>query len=81
MPIANNLKAKGLLYRGEQYTHRYPTCWRCNTDLVFRLVDEWFISMDRPARADDGRHARRSTGSLDSARTASSTGSRTWTTG
>ncbi len=46
MPIANNLKAKGLLYRGEQYKHRYPVCWRCNTDLVFRLVDEWFISMD-----------------------------------
>ena len=46
MPIANNLKEKGLLYRGEQYKHRYPVCWRCNTDLVFRLVDEWFISMD-----------------------------------
>ncbi|MDQ2652426.1 MAG: class I tRNA ligase family protein, partial [Chloroflexota bacterium] len=46
MPIANNLKDKGLLYRGEQYKHRYPVCWRCNTDLVFRLVDEWFISMD-----------------------------------
>jgi isoleucyl-tRNA synthetase len=27
------------------YTHRYPTCWRCGTELVFRLVDEWFISM------------------------------------
>ncbi|MFN8676090.1 MAG: isoleucine--tRNA ligase [Thermomicrobiales bacterium] len=46
MPIANNLKDKGLLYRGEQYKHRYPVCWRCGTDLVFRLVDEWFISMD-----------------------------------
>jgi isoleucyl-tRNA synthetase len=45
-PIANNLKEKGLLYRGEQYKHRYPVCWRCGTDLVFRLVDEWFISMD-----------------------------------
>nr|MBA3337482.1 class I tRNA ligase family protein [Chloroflexia bacterium] len=37
----------GLLYRGEQYKHRYPVCWRCNTDLVFRLVDEWFIAMDQ----------------------------------
>ena len=25
--------------------HRYPHCWRCGTPLVFRLVDEWFISM------------------------------------
>lgn len=40
------LKEKGILYRSEQYTHRYPVCWRCNTDLLFRLVDEWFISMD-----------------------------------
>lgn len=45
-PIAENLRHKGLLYRQEQYTHRYPVCWRCGTDLVFRLVDEWFISMD-----------------------------------
>jgi isoleucyl-tRNA synthetase len=29
----------------EPYTHRYPVCWRCGTELVFRLVDEWFISM------------------------------------
>ncbi|MFN8591425.1 MAG: isoleucine--tRNA ligase [Thermomicrobiales bacterium] len=46
VPIAENLDAKGRLYRGENYRHRYPVCWRCNTDLVFRLVDEWFIAMD-----------------------------------
>ncbi|MDQ3513241.1 MAG: class I tRNA ligase family protein, partial [Chloroflexota bacterium] len=45
-PIMAALEEKGLLFRGENYTHRYPVCWRCNTDLVFRLVDEWFISMD-----------------------------------
>ena len=40
------LEAKGRLYRVKDYTHRYPVCWRCKTELVFRLVDEWFISMD-----------------------------------
>ncbi len=44
--IAADLERKGLLHRVEDYTHRYPTCWRCTTDLVFRLVDEWFIAMD-----------------------------------
>ena len=44
-PIFEDLQQKGLLYRIEDYTHRYPVCWRCKTDLVFRLVDEWFISM------------------------------------
>jgi len=39
-----NLKEKGLLFRVENYRHRYPSCWRCHTDLIFRPVDEWFIS-------------------------------------
>ncbi len=43
--IFENLEGKGLVYRLEQYTHRYPVCWRCKTELIFRLVDEWFISM------------------------------------
>jgi isoleucyl-tRNA synthetase len=44
--IFDNLQEKGLLYKVEDYIHRYPVCWRCSTELVFRLVDEWFISMD-----------------------------------
>ncbi|HEY62305.1 MAG TPA: class I tRNA ligase family protein, partial [Anaerolineae bacterium] len=43
--IFADLEKKGILYHVEPYTHRYPTCWRCKTELVFRLVDEWFISM------------------------------------
>jgi isoleucyl-tRNA synthetase len=43
--IFDNLEGKGLLYRVEDYTHRYPVCWRCQQELVFRLVDEWFIGM------------------------------------
>ena len=40
-----NLREKGVYYRKQRYTHRYPHCWRCGTELIFRLVDEWFISM------------------------------------
>ena len=43
--IFANLREKGLLYEVKEYTHRYPVCWRCKTELVFRLVDEWFIRM------------------------------------
>lgn len=43
--IFENLKGKGLVYRLQDYTHRYPVCWRCEDELVFRLVDEWYISM------------------------------------
>jgi len=44
--IFESLQQKGILYKVEDFTHRYPICWRCSTELVFRLVDEWFISMD-----------------------------------
>lgn len=43
--IAADLDRRGLLLRKEAYTHRYPECWRCREELVFRVDDEWFISM------------------------------------
>lgn len=43
--ILDNLKEKGLLVAVEKYPHNYPHCWRCKTELLFRLVDEWYISM------------------------------------
>lgn len=39
------LYQRGLYYRKQKYLHRYPHCWRCGEELVYRLVDEWFISM------------------------------------
>ena len=44
-PILESLKHKHRFYRLETITHRYPHCWRCGTGLVFRVVDEWYISM------------------------------------
>ena len=44
--IFEDLRRKGVLLRVQDYSHRYPVCWRCDSELVFRLVDEWFISMD-----------------------------------
>ncbi|MGD8396534.1 MAG: class I tRNA ligase family protein [Candidatus Eiseniibacteriota bacterium] len=64
--IFEDLERKGLVHRIEDYTHRYPVCWRCSEELVFRLVDEWFISMgeqlDKPyeevTEAEKERHLR-----------------------
>jgi len=44
--IFKDLEKKGILYYLEDYIHRYPVCWRCGKELLFRLVDEWFIDMD-----------------------------------
>ncbi len=43
--VIADLESKNVLFKVEQYLHRYPVCWRCGSELVFRLVDEWFISM------------------------------------
>ncbi len=43
--VVASLKDRGLLFAREKYMHRYPHCWRCKEELVYRLVDEWFISM------------------------------------
>ncbi len=54
--ILESLTQKGLLLAVERYPHNYPHCWRCKTELLFRLVDEWYISM---GREDDANSYRR----------------------
>jgi isoleucyl-tRNA synthetase len=53
--IFANLREKDLYYRKQRYEHRYPHCWRCGSELVYRLVDEWFINTgplyDKPREA------------------------------
>jgi isoleucyl-tRNA synthetase len=44
--VVADLETKGLLVAKETYAHSYPHCWRCQTQLIFRLVDEWFIATD-----------------------------------
>ncbi|MGB0716757.1 MAG: class I tRNA ligase family protein, partial [Phycisphaerae bacterium] len=44
--ILSILKEKGFLFATETYPHVYPHCWRTGDELVFRLVSEWYISMD-----------------------------------
>lgn len=49
--IIDYLEEEGYLVKIEDYKHRYPACWRCKTELVWRVVDEWYIAMD-PIRED-----------------------------
>ena len=37
-------KERHLLFARAPYRHRYPTCWRCGQELIFRVADEWFLS-------------------------------------
>ncbi|MGD8402811.1 MAG: isoleucine--tRNA ligase [Anaerolineales bacterium] len=41
--ITEDLRARGLLFRVESYTHTYPFCWRCKTPLLYYARDAWYI--------------------------------------
>jgi isoleucyl-tRNA synthetase len=44
--IVGDLKERGVLVEAGLYVHRYPHCWRCDTPLIWRVADDWFISVD-----------------------------------
>jgi isoleucyl-tRNA synthetase len=46
VPVIESLRERGLLVEATSLVHRYPICWRCRTPLVFRVVDDWFISAE-----------------------------------
>jgi isoleucyl-tRNA synthetase len=43
--IVGDLAERGLLVESGLYEHRYPHCWRCDTPLIFRIADDWLISV------------------------------------
>jgi isoleucyl-tRNA synthetase len=44
--IIEDLKKRNLLFKVKDCKHRYPVCWRCKEELVFRLDAGWFIKSD-----------------------------------
>jgi isoleucyl-tRNA synthetase len=44
--IIEDLKKRDFLVMVERYPHIYPHCWRSGDELVFRIVEEWYINMD-----------------------------------
>jgi isoleucyl-tRNA synthetase len=45
--VVEELGQRAKLVEAGEITHRYPVCWRCGTELIYRLVDEWFIRCDQ----------------------------------
>jgi isoleucyl-tRNA synthetase len=45
-PIIEMLAANGTLLGREVYRHSYPHCWRSKTPIIFRAVEQFFISID-----------------------------------
>ena len=48
--LMKDLEARGRLYAHGTVRHTYPFCWRCDSPLLYRAVDSWFV---RTSRATD----------------------------
>ena len=54
-PIIELLKARGALMGRSDIHHSYPHCWRCHKPIIFRATEQWFIGMETPMEAPDGK--------------------------
>lgn len=52
--VVDRLKNDNKLLYAHPYKHSYPHCWRCKTDVVYKLVSSWYIKVDelRPMLLD-----------------------------
>jgi len=41
--LIEDLDARGLLLRVEEYEHSYPHCWRCGTPLLYYAKSSWYL--------------------------------------
>ena len=44
--VFQKLTENNTMYYHHDYTHNYPFCWRCKTDVIFRLVAGYDIATD-----------------------------------
>ena len=44
--IVGDLSERGFLVDAGTYKHNYAHCWRCDTPIIFRISDDWFISVE-----------------------------------
>ena len=45
--LIEDLDARGLLLRVQEYEHSYPHCWRCGTPLLYYAKPSWYIATTR----------------------------------
>ena len=43
--VIDDLDSKDRLVEATEYLHSYPHCWRCDTPLIFRIADDWYIDV------------------------------------
>ncbi|AHH09087.1 Isoleucyl-tRNA synthetase [Borrelia parkeri SLO] len=44
--IIEKLKSMNLLFKRENFLHRYPFCYRTNSPLIYRPISSWFVNIE-----------------------------------
>jgi len=44
--ILQDLADAGALFHRGELVHRYGHCWRCRTPILFRVTEQWFLSVE-----------------------------------
>lgn len=44
--VFEHLEQVGKMYKVMEIEHSYPVCWRCKSEVIFRLVPAWYIRTD-----------------------------------
>lgn len=52
-PILTDLREAGALLSAGDFRHSYPHSWRSKARIIYRCTPQWFIPMDRAAKASD----------------------------
>ena len=45
--VLETLKANGSLLHLGSITHSYPHCWRCESKLIYRATEQWFVNIQK----------------------------------
>jgi len=53
--ILDFMEKNNFAFKIYNYKHRYPACWRCKTELVWKVADEWYIAMDSPSQIENSK--------------------------
>jgi isoleucyl-tRNA synthetase len=48
--LIDDLDARGVLLRAQEYEHSYPHCWRCGTPLLYYAKPSWYIATTKLRR-------------------------------
>ncbi len=43
--IVAEMEQHGTLLKSSPYPHQYPHCWRCDSPVIFRATQQWFVDL------------------------------------